>query len=383
MDTIAIKKQNQIRISSVELLKIIAIILIILSHIVQTFSPDNIFTPYKDFMMDLSYATTNTQFFILSLFRTFGALGNTIFFVCSAWFLLENDTMKPKKIFRLIFEIWVVSVIILLITLCNQSIPIDTKNIIRSFVPTISNNNWYLTCYILFYAVHPFLNQIIKTMKQPQLLRTTITLSILYIGFNFLKPDLFFTSYLILWCTIYFIIAYVKIYLRDFSEHKKNSYLFLGIGILGHILLMMIINFLGLKISFFHDKLLYFGSSSSPFFLIIAISSLQLALQRKTYHKSINYIASLSILIYIIHENIILRTYYRPYILNAIYQQDGYNNILLWVILLAFVISIFSFILSVIFQYIFDKKLFHLCDKLYDLFTKRYQKIEANLLKIK
>ena len=38
---------------------------------------------------------------ILMLFRQSGALGNTIFFVCSAWFLIDKDRYARKKLFYL------------------------------------------------------------------------------------------------------------------------------------------------------------------------------------------------------------------------------------------------------------------------------------------
>ena len=56
-----------------------------------------------------------------------------------------------------------------------------------------------MTCYLLFYLVHPILNKIIEQMDQKQLFRSTVALTILYIEFNFIKSKLFFGSDLILW----------------------------------------------------------------------------------------------------------------------------------------------------------------------------------------
>ncbi len=104
------------RESSIELLKIVAIFIIVLNHVIQTLHAPNAFIPYHDYVIDLSHATSDIQRLILSMLRISGDLGNMIFFVCSAWFLLEKKNNDTKKIFFMLTEIWFVSVSILLIS---------------------------------------------------------------------------------------------------------------------------------------------------------------------------------------------------------------------------------------------------------------------------
>ena len=75
------------RDSGIELLKILAIFLIVISHVAQTLTSENPYITYNGYIVDISHATTNIQHLILVCFRTFGPLGNSIFFVCSTWFL--------------------------------------------------------------------------------------------------------------------------------------------------------------------------------------------------------------------------------------------------------------------------------------------------------
>lgn len=104
------------RDSGIELLKVFAIILIVISHTVQTLRSENVMVPYQDYVVTLT-ATTSLRDFILTLFSYFGAWGNTIFFVCSAWFLLRSTVYNKQKWFYMLVEIWVVSVTILAICL--------------------------------------------------------------------------------------------------------------------------------------------------------------------------------------------------------------------------------------------------------------------------
>lgn len=62
----------------------------------------------------------------------------------------------------MIVEIWVVSVVILFCCLVALHGRISAKNIAKSFLPTTFENNWYLTCYLLFYPLHSVLNRVIE-----------------------------------------------------------------------------------------------------------------------------------------------------------------------------------------------------------------------------
>ena len=81
------------RNSGIELVKVIAILLIVCSHVVQTLGGGN-----SDYTIDLSTATTDWVRLLITMFRYSGALGNTLFFVCSAWFLLDSKQVSGQKI---------------------------------------------------------------------------------------------------------------------------------------------------------------------------------------------------------------------------------------------------------------------------------------------
>ena len=75
--------KNKSRNSGIEILKIIAIILIVISHVTQTLYSNNpIFS--NEYVLEVRYSSKNIQHLILAWFSTFGAHGNLIFFVSSA-----------------------------------------------------------------------------------------------------------------------------------------------------------------------------------------------------------------------------------------------------------------------------------------------------------
>ncbi len=369
------------RDSSIELLKIIAIILVVVSHVIQTLREANPYISYNDYIIDLSVATTNSRNFILTLFSYFGVLGNTIFFICSSWFLLHSSKYKKQKCFFILFEVWFISIVILLMTYLIRHGNISGKVIIQSIFPTTFMNNWYLTCYLLFYPIHPILNSIIHKMNKQQLFRTSSTLFILYSCLCFIKNDLFFSSEIILWIAIYFVMAYLQLYMVSFVDNIKHNFILLFVGLIGYIGIAFLANILGLHISFLTDKVLRWITNCNPFLILISIALFNLMRKLTLKNRSINYISSLSLLIYIIHENLLLRIYYRTAIWNYIYQNYGYENLILWVFVLVTLVFTFGLICSVIYDKTLRRIIRKISDSTYFRIRKYYLKAEAILLK--
>ena len=129
------------RNSSIELLKIFAILLVVISHVLQTLHEPNEYFANNDYLLDLSMATTNAQQLILALLRYSGALGNTIFFACSAWFLLDSEKANKKKLLRMLLDVWVISVLILIVVLILRGGSIGIKLMLKQLLPVTFDTN--------------------------------------------------------------------------------------------------------------------------------------------------------------------------------------------------------------------------------------------------
>ena len=100
---------NKQRNSNIELLKIIAMIMIVFSHGMPDGDTEMIRSA-----INLGTATTNVQYFVIGLIHNMGQIGNDIFIVCSAWFLLDSNATKVKKIASMIGDCFAISVIMVL-----------------------------------------------------------------------------------------------------------------------------------------------------------------------------------------------------------------------------------------------------------------------------
>ncbi len=358
------KKRN----SNIELLKIIAIFIIVINHVTMTLTTNNIYS--SQYLLP-EIATSNIQHLIIFFFRYFGSWGNCIFLVCSAWFLLEQPKIKLQKVIKIILNVWVISILILVGVMLLPNINVDSKYILYSLFPNIFANNWFVTCYILLYLVHPYLNIIIKSLSKNQLLVFNIVTFILYMLIGSIKSDLLFNNQLIMFIVIYMYVAYVKFYMRDFHTNmKKNVYLFI-ISSLFILLSYLALNWLVLNIGHWQNKIIHFNTLSNPFILLSAISIFNISNNFKERNiKVINYISSITLLIYIIHENILLLRYIRPLYYIIIYNTFGYNYIIVWLLLFAFLWFGISLIISIF----YEKSINKLIEKISIYFSNLFEK---------
>lgn len=369
------------RNSSIELLKVIAILMIVCSHVVQTLGSASDAVPFQDYVLNLSTATLDTQRLLLTMLRYSGALGNTIFFICSAWFLLDSERTNREKIASLMADIWVISVMILVIVFIAQRGDIPANYVVKSFFPTLFANNWYMTCYILFYAIHPILNRIIKSMKQTELLRCALFMGILYIGLNYIN-GFFFPSALTLWVSIYFLMAYMKQYMPKMMDKISFNMITLAVGIIGNYGIIMMTNYLGLRSATFENELLRWNNNCSPFLIMIAISLFNIARQIHFRNRLVNLISQMSFLIYIVHENLLLRTYYRPMMWQYIYENYGYAHIIAWVGLMVIGLFAFGFTASVAYHYTIRGMVKKAARKMMQLLDRGYGMLEKLIFRL-
>ena len=373
------------RNSRVELLKVAGILLVVLNHVVQSLQTPSPFIPDDSYLVHFGEATNDYHLLLLSIFRYSGNLGNTLFFVCSAYYLLDSRNINYRKWFQLLVNIWAVSTIVLFVISVFSHVYLNREVILHQLFPTLFGNNWYMTCYLLFYLLHTSLNKIIHQVSQHELLRMTLVLALLYIIINFFfYGQFFFTSVLIEWIAIYFCVAYIKLYTHSLSSNLRLNVLLVFIGLVGGTVLILLTNYIGINTKLFShsNSLLRWNSMTNPFTLTFVIGLLHIALLKKGSNRGINFISSFSMLIYIIHENDLLRSIYRPRLWQSIYHQFGYHYILVWVIILTLIVFLFGLLASILYHYSIQRGVNKICDESFPFFAKTVKSIKKRIMKL-
>ncbi len=271
------KVEKNIRNSSLDLLKIISILFILILHYMNGSIGGGLSSSY-DFYGIISH-----------LIESFAIVGVNLFVLISSYYLIDKKTIKIRKIIDILIILLFYGILIYLVYLVFN--PIDIKNL-KIFFHTIFSR-WFIYIYIIFYLLIPYLNKFLKNLTKKQL-----EYLILIMLFFFSIYPTFLTNVtvsdsgygIINFILLFFIIGYYK-------EYKVllniNKYIYLIIYILFTILTTIF--------SFFANR----AWSYNSIFVIISSVSLFLffcKLKIKSSSK-LQIISSYSLPIYIIHEN--------------------------------------------------------------------------------
>lgn len=350
------------RNSSVEVLKLAAIVFIVLLHAMPT--PSVYSMDFTAHYIDPNECVTDIQRLVILFLRYPGQVGNLIFLTSSAWFLLDSDRVDPKKAVRIMADTFTVSVLFL-IGFLAAGYRFSLGECAAQFMPVWMNANWYITCYLLLYLIHPMLNAAVRAMSRRSLLTTVLMAAVIYSGFQVLRPASFYFSNLVGFACVYLTVAYMKLYMPKARASLKFNVTALLVGIAGLCAMIFGTNFLGLKIGWFSDKLTRWNVFMNPFMILIALAALNLSMRRSYVSKPINYLSGLSLLIYIIHANRLVHDHLKGDIFKYIYLNFGYGHLLGWYFLFALALLAGGVLLAILYRYTVQKAVYKLIDAVY------------------
>ena len=361
-------EKNVKRISSIELLKLIALFIITISHTL----------PSGNGLYKMGVSSTNVYSIIFNIFVHFGYIGNVIFIMCSSYFFIDSDKVKKNKVTYLILNIFVISIMILLLKILVWG-GVNYKEILNYLIPLTMGKYWFISCYILFYLIHPYLNKIINSLNKKNLLRLIVVLTFIYVVIQFFKPKAFYFNNLIGFIIIYFYIAYLKKYLSKFRNNMKANIIICILSIILLIAFILIINYIGVFNPKFNKLLKYFlFNLVNPFYLMLGVSLINIFTKIKFYNSIVNYFSSCSLFYYIISPNlfeIFFRKKYYKFIMSVNYK-------VLWVIIVCMITYIISMFVAALYNLIILPIIKIINNKIYNIFKKKYLALENKLLKI-
>lgn len=169
----------------------------------------------------------------------------------------------------------------------------------------------------------------------------------------------------------YFIVAYSKLYLKNLTSNTRKQCLFLLFGTIGWFVLMICTNVIGLRIEMVSDWMMRWNTFMNPFFVLIGFSMFNIFKSFELKSNFVNYVSGLSLLIYIIHCNRVIRDYVRYDIFEYIYERYTFENIVLWVMLYSFISFVLAYVLAVLYKATIEKSVTRIGESIYN-FCKRY-----------
>lgn len=303
------RKERQ---SNIELLRIIAMMLIVIHHFIVhgVFANTDTFggvigtvkVPFKD-------VTSNI---IGQMIAGGGKIGVDLFIIITGYFMCKS-LVTPKKQFKklnsLHNQVWFYTLGILAITIIFHLMKISGGIFIRSILPISFSAYWFITDYFVLYLVSPFINRMLAQFDQKTYRWFLIIMGAFAIIFpTFLRGSFVDTANnLVLFIFCYVFGAYIRNFEISYKMSEKSFgkvLLFSSLSILWALLL--ILNLLAVH---FHSRFIYmrsfiFDGQQSVF---VFGAALGLFLWGKNWNlgvnKVINMIAATTLGIYLIHDN--------------------------------------------------------------------------------
>ena len=273
------------RQSNLELLRIIAMIMVITVHYVG-----------HGRVLD-NVEVFSLNFYVSNLMQAFTTFSVPIYVMISAYFMCEKE-FKLKRVFKIWLQVFFYSISIYLLTLVLGLNEFSMLQFIKNILPIICNQYSFVTAYIMLLILSPFLNKVIEVFDKGLYEKLVITLIIMFFVLGAGLPiNVITCSYLSLLVVIYLITAYIKKYYK--LNIKKEYYFFI---FLASVMTIFIGRILMYKVGLGFESSIFFAYNNL-FVFIGTVSLFMFFSQLYIKSKLINKIAKLTFGIYLIHDN--------------------------------------------------------------------------------
>ena len=348
------------RKSNIELLRILAMIMIIAHH----------YCLYGGWNKITGLNLNNA---ILDFLVIGGKIGVAIFILIFGYFGVKSK-FTLKKLIRLILQVVFYTVIFETINIAINGWP-GIKEVIKMCFPITFSVYWFMTAYCVLYLISPYINKLFNNLNKKELKRLLIIMGVLSCGVittifqvNRGINDLFVFVFL------YILGAYISTYCKE----KRFKY-GLVVAIASYLLI-------------FATQLIFevkFTNHINYFITLYSLPIITCAVMLVLYFKDVNIqstvintMASATLGVYLIHEN----KFVRSLLWTKILKSDSFYNkptLILHALGSILIIYVVCTIIELLRKFIVEKTVLPLVYKVYDKLvekikhTKLYKKWEV------
>lgn len=356
-------KNTTSRNSSIELLRIISMIMIVFHH----------FARHGEFQFwdyELSTPKLWYNFIIMG-----GKIGVNIFVLISGYFLINNNKylfnfQRIKKTWDQVFFYSVGFEIFFIILYFVFKERLDLSNLLNSFFPITTSQWWFASTYFALYLIHPFLNKLLLSLDQKIYQNILLVAGFCWCIIPTFAKSSYESNSLLWFIFIYSLSGYIRLY--GFNLKFKNYHYALIASITSVLtyLSSILISTLGSKITSFSFESTYFYNMQSLPVLVISVCIFMAFVTTNIKTSNfINTVASATFGVYLIHENHYLRNIFWQ----TIFKNSSYQNSLMIIpvsVIAVVLVYIACTIIELVRQYFFEKTFAKITDILFTPFKK-------------
>ena len=304
-------RETAIRQSNIELLRIIAMIIIVAYH----------FSVHGGFVFNSNTITINRLW--IQFIRIGGKTGVDVFVLISGYFLINSNKVITSKVLKFWFQIFTYSIVIFVIFTLSGIVPFDLKELIKHIFPITFTQWWFASTYFVLYLLSPFINKMLLSFDKKQYLSFLLILFFMWCIIPTVTGQAFESNELLWFVFLYSLAGFIKLY-GVIDRFKSSTYIILALlVILITWLSAVAFEVLGYKAPIFSVYARIFYDMQGVTILIISVLMLLGFLKLKMgYSKVINVIASATFGVYLVHDN----AYIRVFLWKSIFKNATYSE---------------------------------------------------------
>ncbi len=357
------------RNSNIELLRIIAMFMILAHHFIVHNGYDVLKLPLGP-----------ERIFFQLVMAGGGKVGVVIFFSISAWFFLDKEqTIKSnlKRVWIMERELLFWSLILVTFYLVFDRTDLGMKLMVKSVMPLSMGVWWYATAYAIFLALLPFLAKGLKALGREYHLALATTVLVIWGLTSFIPGMVRISDGFFGFIYLFILISAYKWYMEPFTT--RQVWLMIGTG-LGFFLLYtcasITLSLLG------HDMGIYITSDWRLPVIMVGFGMF-LLFDRVTFHsRVINRIAQSAFAVYLITDYAASEKllWTRLFNLQDLYQQPFAILQILGILLAIYAAcTLIDFIRQTLFAVTIDRRRGHWFELLWDRACERKKQPAAPL----
>lgn len=274
-----------------ELLRIIAMFMIVISHVTT------------HYIMADGIPITGANEFLLTILRSLIYVCVNVYIIITGYFSIYSKQLNLRKILNVALLPGFISAILVTVLMAFGAIDFNIWRIIGKLFATFRGEYWFISNYFALYLFIPFLNKIIHMFSKKeyqQFLTLSLLVGSVWPFFVVNQEIISFNSgfSLIFFFLLYFIGAYIRLYGAFIKDFTAKQYLmsYFVLGIITGIFQFLIPT---------TDFLNYNG----PFELLMSYFIFMYIKKIKVKSHRINYIASYVLSVYLVHEQAEIREF--------------------------------------------------------------------------
>ena len=313
------------RQSNIELLRIVAMVIIVAHH----------FAVHSGFDFSTDSITINRLW--IQFIKIGGKIGVDVFVLISGFFLISSQAIKTSKILKLWGQIFFYSIAIFVVFIALGIEPFSIKETIKHLAPVTFSQWWFASTYFVLYILSPYINTLLRTFNNRQYIGFLVLILLCWCIIPTFTGQSFQSNDLLWFIFLYSLAGYYKLYKPQINLSASKLIALSFLCTILTFLSAVIFDILGTKISIFGTNATFFYDMQRLPILIVSVLLFIGFLKLNIRHnKIINIISSATFGVYLIHDN----RYVRSFLWKTLFQNKSFADSNMLILHSIFVIAI-------------------------------------------